>query len=258
MNRLRVFAYHVDLWLAVLLVIGAMAAVDLNLGTLARVLLGVPLVLFLPGYALVSALFPTQVIPAVERLLLALGASIALAIVVGLALALMGVLLTPSSWTVALALLTMIGVVVAWARRLRHGVTGPGFAFVTMPRLSALMVVVAVLGAINILVGSNLVAQDQASPAPAQLWMVPIPGQPDEAQLGMRAGADGGSYLIRLSSSGTTLQEFNIDVAPGQEWVTNVVFAVAVRADPIVARLYFDGSDTEMRFVVLEPATNAG
>jgi len=258
MNRLRALAYHVDLWVAALLVLAAMAAVTLNLGTLPRVLLGVPLVLFLPGYALVSALFPTRVIPTVERLLLALGASIALAIVVGLALALAGVLLTPGSWTVALALLTMIGVVVAWVRRLRHGVTGPGFAFVTMPRLSALMVVVAVLGAINIVAGSNLVAQDQASPAPAQLWMVPIPGQPDEAQLGMRAGADGGPYLIRLSSGGTTLREFNVDTAPGQEWVTDVVFPVAVRANPIVARLYYNGSDTEMRFVVLEPATNGG
>jgi hypothetical protein len=248
---------HLDIWLAALVALAAVASVGYDLAPVLRTLLAAPLVLFLPGYALLSLLFPAPIIPAVERVLLSAGGSIAVAILSGLALAWAGVSLSPVSWSVTLAVITLVGLAFTWLRRVRRGLTGPSASFATMPRLGALMVLVAVLGALNVLAGSRLVASEQASPAPAELWMVPIAGQPNEVQLGMRAGASGGQYAIRLSASGIVIHEFTVSVAAEQSWTTRVDFSSDARALPIVARLYEDGSDSEIRYVVLQPVTNA-
>lgn len=249
---------HVDLWLCALVAVAAIAAVVLDLAPIVRTALGVPLVLLLPGYALTSLLFPTQVLPGIERLLLALGTSIVLAILIGLALAAAGVPLTPASWSVTLGVTTLVGLAFTWLRRVSLGVTGPGLGLATMPRLAALMVAVAALGALNIVAGSQLVASQQESPAPLELWMVPVDQQPTEARLGVRAGGEGGAYVVQLSAGGVLLHEFDIELQPEQAWETLVDFAPQTRAQPIVARLYQAGNDTETRFVVLEPATDSG
>ena len=52
-----------------------------------RVFLGIPFVLFLPGYALISALFPkTQDLEMIPRIALSIGSSISLGIIIGLCL----------------------------------------------------------------------------------------------------------------------------------------------------------------------------
>jgi signal transduction histidine kinase len=247
---------HPDLWLAALAALGAVAAVILGASPLVRAVVAVPLVLFLPGYALVSMLIPALVIPAVERLLLAAGSSIAVTILAGLALAWSGVGLGPLSWAVTLAVITLVSLAVAWFRRLRRGLVGPGLGFATMPRLAALMVLVAALVAADVVLGSQLIAGEQQSPAPAEMWMLPIDQAPANARLGVRAGADGGNYVVRVSEEGVELQEFSISLRPEEVWERLISFTPEVRARPIVARLYQDASDTEMRYVVLQPATN--
>jgi hypothetical protein len=257
-NRPRRLLDHTDLLLAAVAALLPLAAVELGLLPLVRTIVAVPLVVFLPGYALVSALFPVLVIPAVERLLMAVGSSLALVIATGLALAWAGIGLAPVSWAVALATITIIGLAVAWARRLRQGLAGPGLSVATMPRIAALMVLIAVLVVTDSVLGSRLVATEQQSPAPAELWMIPVDQQPANARLGVRAGGDGGHFVVRLSSEGVELQEFDLDLQPEQVWETLISFTPEVRARPVVARLYQDGSDTEMRYVVLQPANESG
>ena len=249
---------HVDLGLCALVVIASLVATLFDLSPIVRTLLGVPLVLFVPGYAMTSLLFPALVIPGVERALLAMGTSIVVTILAGLALAVAAVPLTPASWSVTLSVITLVGIAFTWLRRTSLGVTGPSLGLATMPRLAALMVAIAALGAMNIVAGSQLVADQQQSPAPLQLWMVPVDQQPNQARLGMQADGAGGAYVIELSTGGAVLQKFDITLEPEQVWETIVDFPAQARTQPIVARLYQSGSDTESRFVVLEPATNSG
>lgn len=77
-----------DLLLTVLMVLLAAVFVlvpPLN-ETPLRVIFGIPLVLFFPGYALLSALFPGRELDGVERVALSIGLSICLVVFTGLAL----------------------------------------------------------------------------------------------------------------------------------------------------------------------------
>ncbi|NQE05604.1 hypothetical protein C5S32_07005 [ANME-1 cluster archaeon GoMg1] len=77
-----------------------------------RILLGLPLVLFLPGYALIATLFPRKDdLDAIERIALSFGLSIAITPLLGLALnytpfgiRLLPVLIVLSVFTISLAL----------------------------------------------------------------------------------------------------------------------------------------------------------
>ncbi len=246
---------HVDLWICLVAALGALAAVVTEASPLVRAVLAVPLVLFLPGYAVVHALFPSPVIPAVERLLMSIGSSIGLTILISLLLTAIGPGLTPTTWAAALAVATITGTVVAWQRRLQHGVVGPGVAFATMPRIGAVMVLIAGFLIADVLLGNHLIARDQQTASPTQLWMVPVDDQANDARLGMRAGEEGGSFRIELSAAGSVLQEFKISLRPEQTWERLVTFAGNIRAQPIVARLYAGTSNSQLRFVVLQPRT---
>ena len=72
-----------------------------------RVFLGIPFVLFLPGYALISALFPkTQDLEMIPRIALSIGSSISLVIIIGLCL-----IYTPWGLRLSPILLTLSGTV---------------------------------------------------------------------------------------------------------------------------------------------------
>lgn len=247
-----------DLFAAALITGAAVASVVLGLPGLVRTAFVLPLVLFLPGYAIVAALFPGLVIPAVERILLAIGVSLAAATLVGLALATSPIGLGPIQWAVFLGLPTLGIVFVAWFRRIRRGLVGPGFNFVRMPWVSGLMVIGAVLIVANVVVGTRINADERQSPPPLQLWMVPLAERPNDVVLGVRAGATAADYRLVISAAGDAIHEFDIELGAEELWEQTVTFTSDLRALPIVARLYEGESTTEARFVVLQPATDGG
>ena len=255
---LRAVVDHRDLLVCVVLAVGATAATFAGVSPFVRVFLAIPLVLFVPGYALVSAVFPARVLPAVERLLISVGTSIALTILAGLAIAWVGVSLSPESWAAILASVTLALSVVAWIQRLRLGLTGPGLGVARMPRAGVVMVLVAALITADVLLGSRLIATDQQAPPPTQLWMVPVEGRPNDALIGVRAGGNPADYRLVISVAGEPIYEFEIALGAGETWQRNVNFAAELRERPIVARLYEGSSSVESRFVILQPATNAG
>jgi uncharacterized membrane protein len=113
------------LWLACTL--GAIYIPVVN-ETFLRVLLGVPVILFIPGYALIAALFPgAKDIDGIERVALSFGLSIAVVPLVGLALNYTpwGIRLDPI--VVSLTLLTLCLCILAQYRRAR---LPPGERFV--------------------------------------------------------------------------------------------------------------------------------
>src|SRR5215216_7668614 len=115
-----------------LIVCSALAAVAMTQALLApdvgaaRALLGLPLVLFAPGYAIVAAAFPSSRLGRIERLLFSLGASLAAAALAGLLLHWTALGLRPAAWAVALGNLTLVACLVALIRRWRQPALTPG------------------------------------------------------------------------------------------------------------------------------------
>jgi len=251
---------HAQVLLIVALVaIANVVAVGLNLPPIIRTPLALPLVLYLPGYALALALLPPAALSRVEFLVVSVTLSIAISILGGLLLGLTPNGLNPLSWTLLLSAVAIAGALVASRRsaRAERPVDWPQ----RWPRPSRVEVAVlglAALAVAAILTGTTVIASRMVPPPPAQLWMLPIDGQPNQAQLGMRAGTPGGQYVIRLTSSGQQIAEYPVTLGDGEQWQTTVNFDPADRTKPIVARLYQGNSDADIRFVILAPTTTSG
>ena len=85
-----------------------------------RIILGLPLVLLFPGYALAAALIPKRnALKGIERIVLSLGLSIAVVVIIGLILGYTpwGISLYPI--VIALSIFILATSIVAWCRRRR-------------------------------------------------------------------------------------------------------------------------------------------
>lgn len=258
MNR-RALLDQPDLLLCAAALVPAAIAASGTFGMhmLLRAVLATPLVLFLPGYVFVNALFPTLIIPTVERLVLSIGTSIGLVIMCGLALGALGAL-APAPWALVLFVLTLAGIVTAWLRRLRLGQPGPRLGRVRMPRLGVVLVVIALLLTANVLVGMRLLAHQNEPLAPLQLWLVAQQQPAHSALLGARGGPEAGEYEVRLSIGSEPVQTFNIALDPNETWQTVVTFSPEQRAFDVEAELFAAGSETPLRYVVLRPEADDG
>jgi len=143
-------------------------------------------------------------------------------------------------------------VAVAWIRRVQRGVGGPRFSVPGLPMRQAVIGIIAVLIFTDAVLASRLVASDQFGSPPVQLWLVEG-AAPTSAQLGVRAGPEGGRYEVRVSSAGSDLQVFDLPLEPSAVWQTDLQLTSAQRQLPLVARLYEGDSDVESRSVVLQP-----
>lgn len=244
--------HYADLLLIMIVALAATDAVGLDAPSYVRFIPVVPLVLFVPGYLLVGALFPTAHLSGLERVLISVGSSIALVILTGLALALLGLPLDAFLWTVALASMAVVGALIVGLRRARAGYRRPGLQF-SVGRLDALLLMVAGVSLVGILAWDVVTTAQMERPPPAQLWLLPADSGVPVAQLGMRAGSPGGAYTIRLTSSGVPLYEYHVSLAASEVWEMTVPFTEEQRGLPVVARLYEEPTDTEIRFVVLQP-----
>jgi len=115
-NRMELKRFPKDLDLALVILFTLLCAPFVLIPPLnetpIRIILGLPLVLFLPGYALIAALFPGKDdLDAIERIALSFGLSIAITPLLGLALNYtpFGIRLSPilavlSIFTISLAL----------------------------------------------------------------------------------------------------------------------------------------------------------
>ena len=260
MSRLRTTIDQPDLLVAALAaLLGALAgAGTLDSIPLLRAALAIPLVLFLPGFALVNAALPALVVPAVERLLMSIGASIGLTILVGLGLGISPFTLEAQSWLLALLSLTLVLLALGWLRRAGMDVRGARPRWATMPRRGAAFVLISGLIMADVVLATRVATAQLEQPVPVQLWLVPIAGQPDQAQLGMRAGGTDGQFLLRLSSAGTVIRSFDLTLTAEQTWATLLILPPEIRAQPVVARLYQGSDPNEIRYVTLQPATEGG
>lgn len=145
-----------------LLVIVLLVAITFFPSNILRIILGLPFVLFFPGYALMAALFPRREgMGGIERLALSFGLSIAVVPLIGLILNYTpwGIRLESTLWSIASFILIMA--VIAWPRRrrllaeerfgIRFDLALVGWGISIQNKVLSIILVLTVLGTLGIL-----------------------------------------------------------------------------------------------------------
>ena len=232
-------ARHLDLVVvAAIAVIGATVVLTSFGGGVLRVAVGLPLALMLPGYALTAALFPGASVGLPERVTLTLGVSLATLVVVGVALNATPQGLTPVSWSLVLAAVTLAAALIAVRRRKRG----------TMPlRFSLLSIspeTFSAFGLAALLVAAALVIAHAGALAPqgagfTQLWMLPGTASAANVRIGVTNKESSTlGYLVELESGSQVQSSWKIELAPGESWQTTVAINPSRPGAATAALLY--------------------
>lgn len=237
-----------DLMIAGALAITALALTLLGIDIpVLRLLLGLLLVLALPGYALSAALFPRSDLAVADRALYTLSISLSAVILSGFLLHNSPWGLRPDSWAVMLAYLTLAGCLVAFARRYMIPLEPIVEARVSRRSLKLNPGQVLLFGlAIGVVAGAVLLARFEATRQPAadtiQLWM--LPGEGASAP-GVRVGINsvgraGGTFRLEILHNGQIIHEWpELEIASGQHWEEALSLPRHLEGTgPIEARLY--------------------
>lgn len=243
----------------VLLIAGGAVALALTPGDsgLLRVALTLPLVLVLPGYALVAALLPWQALELAERLLLSVGTSLALTIGGGLLLNLQPWGLRTGSWALLLGGITVGAALVALRRRRSLPATAPGAR--PAPGLLGWRQGAMLLLSLGLVGMAFAIAR---TPAPPQgllgysmLWMLPEGSEGREVQLGIRSQEfTTVRYRLAVSAGGAQLGAWEpVELDPGEDWDATLALPQGLdRGTDIVARLYrLDAPDRVYRWALV-------
>lgn len=207
-----------------------------------RVALALLFVLALPGYALSTVLFPRQDISGLERLLFSIGMSLGTAIIGGLVLNFTPWGLQVTSWTLLLALITLVASLAAILRRRKAPASD---SIQSRFHLTVRQVIIFALAGLLVSAAIGL-RREPSLPYNAQgytsLWMLPAPQpQQNAVLLGIHSGEFASTeYRLRVILDGKQVQEWPyINLEPGEQWQQQVilpaghgmVFAILTRAD---------------------------
>jgi hypothetical protein len=179
-----------------------------------RLLAGLPLVLVVPGHALVALVWRGHSLGRAERALLDLGLSLALAALSGLALNWTPWGLGGAQSTVLLGLLSLVAIAIV-ARRER-GTDWPALA--PPPRAEALLAGAAAVLVVAAVGLSAWSAARSTGPGFTQAWLVPAAG--GRLDLGVQNDqASAETYRLDLSAGGRVVHEWPaVRLQPGQRW----------------------------------------
>ncbi len=193
-----------------------------------RAVPGILLALFVPGYALSVALFPERRGDGFERLLLALGSSLAISVLAAVALDQAPGGLNARSWCIALAAVTLVSCGVGARRRRAHPRRAAG-----APRRIRLAAVALACAACAPVAGALAIARLPATGVQGYtlLWALPK----DEAQGTFTVGVRSyelttTSYVVTARSGTRVVLQRRVTLRPGESWS-----AAATRA-PSIAR----------------------
>ena len=232
----------------ILVFTGLLAAVLTGVSPLIRGLLGVPLIIALPGYALTAALIPDRgALGRTERTILGVGMSIVTVILVALGLNQLQAGITSVTVALSVGAITLLCVVVAAVRRRREptlSAADPGedddseheASKPFGPELLALAVILTV-GAVFVGVLGTVQAPQ---PGFTQLWMLDG-SAPNTIQVGIRNNEGSPlQYRLEIETQGQILRSSQIDLAAGQETLQTINLPALSGSSPqtVTARLY--------------------
>ena len=204
-----------------------------------------PLVLLLPGYALVAALFTTEDLPVEEQLLLAVVFSIAAAAIGGVVIQLV-IPLDRAVWGVLLALVTVTAATAASSRRSDAAISlvSPRLRLPGVRPVAALGLVAAVLlTAAAISIAAQGVHDQQRRQLFASVWIVREgPRATGPVTIGVwNHGPGGDRYRLALRQSGSAIRRWPLDLASNERWQRRIDITMVPGADPVRLLLYRDG-----------------
>jgi uncharacterized membrane protein len=212
---------HRDLTIAAAAaVVGAMVACLVPV-ELVRVVAALPLALYLPGFALVAAVFAGELLAPLKRLTLEFAASLSILVLGAFLINIFPFGLTTASWAVFLTVFVVAGCFVAARRRGKaQPVRRPLLAGMGRPSPRTALLVGAA-----ILIGAASIALAQ-KPLPAKhvegytaLWMLPTDAAEDAVVVGVQSNEqDPASYRLDIAVGGDAQsQTYLVKLDPGEE-----------------------------------------
>jgi uncharacterized membrane protein len=229
---------HGDLRLAaVAAVLCALLALLIPINGVALVF-AVPLLLFLPGYAITAAAFTRRALPRPQLLLLSIALSIATLVLGSLVLNYIGGI-HPLSWALLLLLVVFTACRVAAVRR---GASSGGLRLPRprLGRLEAAMLIGAVAAAaVALVLASTTVPADDAL-GYTQLWILPQPDSAgSKAQVGVRSQQQTSvDYDLRVRIGSDVLLRRSFRLAPGETRLVKLRAPPSTRGTvPVIATL---------------------
>jgi uncharacterized membrane protein len=230
--------------IAALALLGLLVAI-LPLPDPVRALLFLPLVLFVPGYAVAAALFPPGFVTRDERAALTIAFSVGVWALIGLVLQIF-INLDRGVWLAMLVFVTFAGVVLAQMRREGLSGTAPveGRALATINPLAVVAIVAAVaIAAVSIVVASGGQERELDRARFSGFWITPVRGTGDpaaEISVGVQNHQDQTTeYRLIVTTRGRTIDEWRLTLEDEETWSNQVPADEA--EGPVLASLYRDG-----------------
>ncbi len=216
--------------------------VALAVGGIARVIVAVPAMMFLPGYTITLALFAGRALDIAERLLYSLGISLVMLILCGLVLQLTPWGLHPVAWVGLLGAVVMVSAVIARKRGETLFPLALTRAYQPMhlrPWLFTGLATLTLLIATTVALTS---AQSRTVANTTQVWMLPAS---DATTSQIRLGIDNlepttTGYHLVMKAGERTIQDWpSLELPAGGHWETTVMLPDDIGNTPTVAAVLY-------------------
>jgi hypothetical protein len=228
-----------------------------------RLLVTLPVLLVLPGWVLVRAVYRPAELESVERWLLVMGLSVVSLICLGLILDLTGPGLSPVPWVAGLAILLAPMEAVATRRDRRRAPATGRLATRTRPAVRPPPITLAVIGTCVILAAGAIAwvgksARSQVYPGFTQLWLIPSHGPAGRYDIGVRSVEHArANFALVLSRGQHLLATYRYDgLPPGETWKVqwNDTTGTTGSTDPAVVHVRLLRDGRPYRLVALSSA----
>ena len=191
--------------------------------SIVRLVCALPLVLFLPGYAITAACFPQRPLDAVERLLFSLGISLAVTALIGLVLQWTHLSLQASTWAIVLSMTVVAASAIAWLRRKQYAAAeaSPASMHSRPSFREGLLLGLAILVTGTAVGIARLPTPPSSVSGYTLLWMVPAgDGNVNDFRLGVSSQEfEATTYRLQVSVDGRLIGEWpELKLAPGDSW----------------------------------------
>jgi Protein of unknown function (DUF1616) len=215
-----------DLFLGIILALALIIMAVLGLHPpILQAILALPFVLFVPGNALVKAIFPQDDLKWVERFLLAIGLSLGVTILSGLVLNITPWGLQADSWLLILSAFTLEASGIAIGRRWRMPASDTALHRSYFPLRQVVLLGLAMVLIVFALKLTFTPRAAEGIQGYTSLWILPK-AETDPASLiiGIHSQETAPTqYILQITFNGQLLQEWSaISLAPGEESLKSI------------------------------------
>jgi uncharacterized membrane protein len=236
-----------DLALVSALAIAALVVALLPVATWLSAVLLLPLVLFLPGYALAASFFAPQTVGRIERAIYAVALSIAVVAVGGLLIQLV-IGLSRNPWVVFLVAVTLGAALRAHRKHPVEPLVWPAGISPVLPVATIAFALAGVIAGLAIASAGSGLREAQAKIRFTDFWLVPGAGPlaPGEETLEVGLRSHEGRpvrFSLQISRAGQILLARSPSLRAGEAWEHTFAVTEASPGAPVIATLSREGKD---------------